>query len=235
MLVSMTTTLWTCSINPFDKSSTKCTEDRCYRWDIWGSPNACKSCAATFLQIPVMHFFPLSAKSLYPMPGERGTKCEIFRLFLPSGRNILSAIVSSCHLSGTAVTIYFAILRPNPVPRSFPCHWSGPPVPPNSGNPPPHPGKRNKEVAPPTPRPTQPLQKRGNKEGKGTELEQIGRQLKLPSLVAPGDSDDCGIGAGSIMIRSLRHLAPLCPKLLQLHECIHIMVIIIYDYHYCQL
>ena len=156
----MTTTLWTCSINPFDKSSTKCTEDRCYRWDIWGSPNACKSCAATFLQIPLMHFFPLSAKSLYPMPGERGTKCEIFRLFLPSGRNILSDIVSSCHLSRTAATIYFAILRPNPVPRSFPCHWSGPPVPPNSGNPPLTLEKGTKKLLHLPPAPPRPPKKR---------------------------------------------------------------------------
>ena len=166
MLVSMTTTLWTCSINPFDKSSTKCTEDRCYRWDIWGSPNACKSCAATFLQIPLMHFFPLSAKSLYPMPGERGTKCEIFRLFLPSGRNILSDIVSSCHLSGTAATIYFAILRPNPVPRSFPCHWSGPPVPPNSGNPPLTLEKGTKKLLHLPPAPPSPSKKEETKKAK---------------------------------------------------------------------
>ena len=166
MIVSMTTTLWTCSINPFDKSSTKCTEDRCYRWDIWGSPNACKSCAATFLQIPLMHFFPLSAKSLYPMPGERGTKCEIFRLFLPSGRNILSDIVSSCHLSGTAATIYFAILRPNPVPRSFPCHWSGPPVPPNSGNPPLTLEKGTKKLLHLPPAPPSPSKKEETKKAK---------------------------------------------------------------------
>ena len=75
MLVSMTTTLWTCSINPFDKSSTKCTEDRCYRWDIWGSPNACKSCAATFLQIPVMHFF--SALSQVFVPNARRKRNQV--------------------------------------------------------------------------------------------------------------------------------------------------------------
>ena len=85
-----------------------------------------------------------------------GTKREIFRLFLPS--DILCDIVSSCHLRKLSATIYFAILGPNSVLRSFPYHWSGPPVLPNSANahPPPSlptlptpPQKRNKEDSSP--------------------------------------------------------------------------------------
>ena len=91
-----------------------------------------------------------------PVQRGEGTKREIFRLFLPS--DILCDIVSSCHLRKLSATIYFAILGPNSVLRSFPCHWSGPPVLPNSANahpPPPPPTlptppqKRNKEDSSP--------------------------------------------------------------------------------------
>ena len=56
----------------------------------------------------------------FPVQRGEGTKREIFRLFLPS--DILCDIVSSCHLRKLSATIYFAILGPNSVLRSFPYH-----------------------------------------------------------------------------------------------------------------
>ena len=85
-----------CSKNPFDKSSAKCTRDKCYRWDIWGSPNAFDSRSS--LQIGHSHPFADSAIALfhtapsfflclfYPLcrGGGGETNRETFWLFSPS-------------------------------------------------------------------------------------------------------------------------------------------------------
>ena len=177
-----------CSKNPFDKSPAKCTRDKCYRWDIWGSPNAFDSRSS--LQIGHSHPFADSAIALFhTAPSfflafstlcaeeeeEKPTE-KYLGYFWPRTRNILCDIVSSCHLSSPAATIYFAILGPNSVPRSFPCHWSGPPVLPNGGNAPPPPPseRRNKEGGyPPTPHP------------KNKETKKAGMKLR-----------DCKFGGG---------------------------------------
>ena len=108
-----------CSMISFDKSPAKCTRgDKSYRWDIWGSPNAFDSEAGC--KSGLLHFF-LFSTWLVKEEEEKPTE-KYFGYFRPRTFDILCDIVSSCHLSSPAATIYFAILGPNSVPRSFPRH-----------------------------------------------------------------------------------------------------------------
>ena len=97
---------------------------------------------ATLFQIPLVHFLVLF--STWLVKEEKSTE-KYFGYFRPRTFDILCDIVSSCHLSSPAATIYFAILGPNSVPRSFPAIEAAllsllivalPPL---------SPGKRNKE------------------------------------------------------------------------------------------
>ena len=141
-----------CSMNSFDKSAAKCTlGENCYRWDIWGSANAFDS-EANSANRP-SHPFPDSSGALFGaflhLACQRGEiNREIFRLFSPSDVWHFVRHCVKLSLGQSGRNHLFCNFRAKFCPQEFPRHWSGSPVPPNSGIAPPLPRKKEQRGEP---------------------------------------------------------------------------------------